>query len=196
MIVTTGVGNHQLLAAQHLRMRRPRQFLTSGSFGTMGFGVPAAIGACFANPDARVITIDGDGSFRMNMGEMHTIGTLGVPVKILLLNNHSDGMVRNLEDVAYGGRHSATERACDVDFAAMAKLCHFTFSERVVDRNDLAARLDDLLAADGPALLEVVTDIDEVLYPVVRPGTSYADMELGPYIRERRHDRAIMPQPV
>lgn len=188
MIVTTGVGNHQLLAAQYLRMKRPRRFLTSGSFGTMGFGVPAAIGACHANPDARVIAVDGDGGFRMNMGEMHTIGTLGLPVKILLLNNHSDGMVRNLEDVAYGGRHSATERACDVNFAAMAKLCHFTFAERVVERGDLAAQLDNLLIADGPALLEVVTDIEEVLYPVVRPGTSYADMDLGPYIRERRHE--------
>ena len=188
MIVTTGVGNHQLLAAQYLRMKRPRRFLTSGSFGTMGFGVPAAIGACHANPDARVIAVDGDGGFRMNMGEMHTIGTLGLPVKILMLNNHSDGMVRNLEDVAYGGRHSATERACDVNFEAMAKLCHFAFAERVVERGDLATQLDNLLVADGPALLEVVTDIEEVLYPVVRPGTSYADMELGPYIRERRHE--------
>lgn len=190
MIVTTGVGNHQLLAAQHLRMHRPRRFLTSGSFGTMGFAVPAAIGACHANPEARVIAVDGDGGFRMNMGEMHTVGTLGVPIKILLLNNHADGMVRNLEDVAYGGRHFTTERPRDVDFAAMARLCHFGFAERVVVRGELPARLDALLAAQGPALLEVVTDIEEVLYPVVRPGTSYADMELGPYIRERRDARA------
>ncbi|NLE66483.1 MAG: thiamine pyrophosphate-binding protein [Lentisphaerae bacterium] len=186
MIVTTGVGNHQLLAAQYLKMRRPRRFLTSGSFGTMGFGVPAAIGACHANPDARVIAIDGDGSFRMNMGEMHTVGTLGLPVKILLLNNHGDGMVRSLEDVAYGGRHSATERARDVNFAAMARQCHFAFAERVVERKNLPAQLDALLAAKGPALLEVVTDMNEALYPVVRAGASYADMELGPYIRERK----------
>ncbi len=186
MIVTTGVGNHQLLAAQYLKMRRPRRFLTSGSFGTMGFGVPAAIGACHANPDARVIAIDGDGGFRMNMGEMHTVGTLGLPVKILLLNNHGDGMVRNLEDVAYGGRHSATERARDVNFAAMARQCHFAFAERAVERKDLPAQLDALLAAKGPALLEVVTDMNEALYPVVRAGASYADMELGPYIRERK----------
>ena len=186
MIVTTGVGNHQLLAAQYLKMRRPRRFLTSGSFGTMGFGVPAAIGACHANPDARVIAIDGDGGFRMNMGEMHTVGTLGLPVKILLLNNHGDGMVRNLEDVAYGGRHSATERARDVNFAAIARQCHFAFAERVVERKDLPAQLDALLAAKGPALLEVVTDMNEALYPVVRAGASYADMELGPYIRERK----------
>jgi len=193
MIVTTGVGNHQLLAAQYLKMRHPRRFLTSGSFGTMGFGVPAAIGAWYANPNARVIAIDGDGSFRMNMGEMHTIGILGVPVKILLLNNHSDGMVRNLEDVAYGGRHFVSERKRDVNFAAMARECHFAFAERIVARNDLPARLDAFLAADGPAMLEIVTDIEEVLYPVVRPGTSYADMELGPYIRERRTESLSGP---
>ena len=185
MIFTTGVGNHQLLAAQYLRMRHPRHFLTSGSFGTMGFGMPAAVGACHAKPGATVIVIDGDGSFRMNMGEIHTIGTLQLPIKILLLNNHSDGMVRNLEDVAYGGRHSATERAQDVDFAAMASLCHFPLAERVARRADLPQKMDAWLAANGPAMLEVVTDINEVLYPVVRPGASYAEMELGPYIRER-----------
>lgn len=183
MIFTTGVGNHQLLAAQYLRMTRPKRFLTSGSFGTMGFGVPAAVGACRANPDARVIAIDGDGSFRMNLGEMHTIGTLDLPVKVLLLNNHSDGMVRNLEDVACAGRHSATERQSDVDFAAMAKHCHFRFAERVASRSELPQKLDALLAAKGPSLLEVVTDRDEAIYPIVRPGCAYADMELGPYIR-------------
>ncbi len=184
MIFTTGVGNHQLLAAQYLRISRPRHFITSGSFGTMGFGMPVAVGACHANPDARVIVIDGDGSFRMNMGEIHTIGTLGLPIKILLLNNHSDGMVRNLEDVAYGGRHSATERSRDVNFAEMAKHCHFGFAERVTERVDLEGQLNTWLEAEGPAILEVLTDIEEVLYPVVRPGTSYADMELGPFIKK------------
>lgn len=184
MVITTGVGNHQLLAAQHLRMRQPRRFLTSGSFGTMGFGMPAAVGACQARPDRQVLVIDGDGSFRMNMGELHTIGTLDLPIRILLLNNHSDGMVRNLEDAVYGGRHSASERAGDVDFAAMASLCHFRFARRVSSRAELAEGLDAWLAARGPAMLEVLTDQDEALYPVVRPGASYAQMELGPYIRQ------------
>ncbi|MFW5802382.1 MAG: thiamine pyrophosphate-binding protein [Verrucomicrobiota bacterium] len=184
MLFTTGVGNHQLLAAQYLRMKHPKRFLTSGSFGTMGFGMPVAVGASRANPGGKTIVIDGDGSFRMNMGEMHTIGTLNLPIKIILLNNHSDGMVRNLEDIVCEGRHSATERQCDVDFAAMAKNCRFQFAERVSDRRDLESALDALLASAGPALLEVVTDIDEMLYPVVRPGGSYADMNLGPYIHE------------
>ena len=186
ILVTTGVGNHQMLAAQYLEMRHPRRFITSGSFGTMGFGLPAAIGAVRANPDARVLVIDGDGSFRMNFGELHTIGTLGLPIKILLLNNHADGMVHNLEDAAFGSRHPTTERAVDVDFAAIAKLCHFDYSVRVEDRADLEAGLDGLLAAQGPAMLEVVTDREEAVFPIVRPGTSYAEMDLGPFIRERR----------
>ena len=151
---------------------------------TMGFGMPSAIGAYFANPDSTVIVIDGDGSFKMNMGEIHTIGMLGIPIKILLLNNHCDGMVRNLEDATCEGRHSASERSCDVCFADIAKLCHFAFTKRVQSRNELSAALESFLAAKGPALLEIMTDRDEVLYPVVRPGKSYAEMELGPYIQQ------------
>jgi acetolactate synthase-1/2/3 large subunit len=183
-VVTTGVGNHQLLAAQYLRMRRPKSFLTSGSMATMGFGMPAAIGAQLANPNSQVVVVDGDGSFRMNMGEVHTIGTLQVPVKVLLFNNHSDGMVRNLEDAAYEGRHSATIRSSDVNFADLADICGFTFTRRISSRDELSSSLQEFLHTDGPALLEVITDPEEVLYPVVRPGKSYSDMELGPYIRK------------
>ncbi len=183
-LITTGVGNHQLLAAQYLRMSRPKSFLTSGSFGTMGFGMPTAVGAFYANPDATVIVVDGDGSFRMNMGEMHTIGSLGLPIKILLLNNQSDGMVRNLEDVICDKRHSATERNSNVDFAELAKHCHYEFAQRITSRDQLHDGITALMNHTGPGLLEVITDIEEVLYPVVRPGTSYKDMELGPYIKE------------
>ena len=169
-------------------MSRPKRFLTAGSFGTMGFGMPNAVGAHYANPEATVIVIDGDGSFRMNMGEMHTIGTLDLPIKVLLLNNRSDQMVKNLEDTLYGGRHSATERKCDVNFAEMAKHCHFNFARRIDSCEDLPASIQAFMAADGPCLLEVITDNEEVLYPVVRPGTSYADMVLGPYIKEVPED--------
>jgi acetolactate synthase-1/2/3 large subunit len=183
-VITTGVGNHQLLAAQYLRMRKPRSFLTPGSFGTMGFGMPSAIGAYYANPDATVIVVDGDGSFRMNMGELYTIGSLALPIKILLLNNRSDGMVRNLEDVAYGKRHSATERKSDVDFSELAKHCHYKFAKRITSRAELPEGLKSFMKTEGPCLLEVMTDIEETLYPVVRAGSSYKDMDLGPYIKE------------
>ncbi|MFA6609374.1 MAG: thiamine pyrophosphate-binding protein [Candidatus Omnitrophota bacterium] len=184
-MITTGVGNHQLLAAQYLKMRKPRSFLTSGSFGTMGFGMPSAVGVFYANPEATVIVVDGDGSFRMNMGEMYTIGSLDLPIKILLLNNMSDGMVRNLEDVAYGNRHSATERRSDINFAELAERCHYKFAKRVISRSELSEGLSAFMKTTGPCLLEVMTDIEEVLYPVVRAGASYKDMALGPYIKER-----------
>ena len=183
-IITTGVGNHQLLAAQYLRMRKPKSFLTPGSFGTMGFGMPSAIGVYYANPDSTIIVVDGDGSFRMNMGELHTIGALGLPIKILLLNNRSDGMVRNLEDMAYGKRHSATERKSDVNFAEMAKHCHYKFAQRITSQAELSKGLKSFMETDGPCILEVMTDIEEVLYPIVRAGSSYRDMDLGPYIKE------------
>ena len=150
----------------------------------MGFGMPSAIGAYYANPDATVIVVDGDGSFRMNMGELYTIGSLSLPIKILLLNNKSDGMVRNLEDVAYGKRHSATERKSDVDFSELAKHCHYKFAKRIVSRVELPGALKSFMETTGPCLLEVMTDIEEILYPVVRAGASYKDMDLGPYIKE------------
>lgn len=184
-IVTTGVGNHQLLAAQYIRMRSPGRFLTSGSFGTMGFGMPNAVGAYYANPDSTVIVIDGDGSFRMNMGELYTIGSLGLPVKILLLNNMSDGMVRNLEDSMYEKRHSATERKTDVNFSDIALSCKFEFSKRVTSRAALPEEIKNFINAKGPSMLEVMTDIEEVLYPVVPAGKGYHDMILGPYIKEK-----------
>lgn len=183
-IITTGVGNHQLLAAQYLKMNLPNKFLTSGSFGTMGFGMPSAIGAHYANPNSTVIVIDGDGSFRMNMGEMHTIGSLGLPIKILLFNNKSDGMVRNLEDVAYGKRHSATERKSDINFAELANTCNYKFAKRISARSELSEGLNNFMKTNGPCLIEVMTDIEEVLYPVVRAGSSYKDMVMGPYIKE------------
>lgn len=183
-IITTGVGNHQLLAAQYLKMKKPKQFLTSGSFGTMGFAMPNAVGAYHANQNATVLVVDGDGSFKMNMAELYTIGSRGLPIKILLLNNQSDGMVHNLEDVTCKGRHSASERIYDVIFADLAKHCNFTYAQRISARDELKTSLHTFLSTQGSAFLEVMTDTEEVLYPVVRPGTSYKDMALGPYIKE------------
>ena len=183
-IITTGVGNHQLLAAQYLKMKKPKRFLTSGSFGTMGFAMPNAVGAYHANQKATILVVDGDGSFKMNMAELYTIGSRGLPIKILLLNNQSDGMVHNLEDVTCEGRHSASERLYDVNFAAIAKQCNFLFAQRISTRHELQTALCTFLSTQGSAFLEIMTDPEEVLYPVVRPGTSYKDMDLGPYIKQ------------
>ena len=114
--VTTGVGNHQMLAAQYLTMFKPKSFLTAGGFGPMGFSLPAAIGAYHANPSSKILAIDGDGSLLMNLGELFTIGRYKLPIKVLLLNNRGDGMVRNLQDVLYNGDHVATNKESEVDF--------------------------------------------------------------------------------
>lgn len=184
--ITTGVGQHQMLAAQYLPMARPKSFLTAGAFGTMGFALPAAVGAYFADPAARTIAIDGDGSIRMNLGEIHTIGSLGLPIKVLLLNNHADGMVRTLQAAVYGQRFTATERDFDADFSRIAAECGFAWHRKVHIREELEGALDEFLEASGPCFLEVVTDRDEAVFPFIPAGKGYRDMVLGPYIGSRQ----------
>jgi acetolactate synthase-1/2/3 large subunit len=110
-IISTGVGQHQMWAAQYFDFREPRQWLTSGSMGTMGFGLPAAIGAQFAHPDALVIDIDGDASIRMNIGELETVTTYDLPVKVVVLNNLGDGMVRQWQKLFFKGRFAASDKS-------------------------------------------------------------------------------------
>jgi acetolactate synthase-1/2/3 large subunit len=184
-IITTGVGNHQMLAAQHLKTARPRCFLTSGAFGTMGFSLPVSIGAHFANPDAQVIAIDGDSSIKMNMGELHTIGSLGIPIKVLLINNHADGMVRSIQDALYDGQHTASERNFDANFAHIARECGFGWCRKIQSRAYLEDALEAFLEAEGPSFLEIVTDREEAVYPLIPQGKGYKDMILGPYIRKQ-----------
>lgn len=184
--ITTGVGNHQMLAAQYLPMQTTKSFLTSGSYGTMGFALPSAIGAQKANPDAKVIAIDGDGSIKMNFGELHTIATLKIPIKIIMINNASDGMVVNLQDSNYNNVRVGTEREGDVNFSNVAKDLGFAYAARVSDKNKLDAELANFLKQKGPCFLEVITDREEVLYPKVPIGSAYKDMILGPYIKEMK----------
>jgi acetolactate synthase-1/2/3 large subunit len=184
-IITTGVGNHQMLAAQHLLMSRPKSFLTSGSFGTMGFGLPAAIGAWYAHPDRTVIDVDGDGSLSMNLGELRTVGLYDIPVKILVLNNLGDGMVRNLQDYAYEGNRTGTSRPKDINLSEIAKDCNFKYARRVSNKGELEEAMKEFISAEGPCMLEVMTDREEVLYPKVPAGKTYKEMILGPYIKER-----------
>jgi acetolactate synthase-1/2/3 large subunit len=184
MKFTTGVGNHQMLAAQYLLPKRPKSFMSSGAFGTMGFSMPCSIGVYFANPGSKVIAIDGDGSLKMNMGEIHTIGSLGIPIKVLLLNNHADGMVRTIQAVFYDRQFTGSERNYDANFANIAKECGFKWCRKISKREDLEAAMKEFLAAEGPCFLEVVTDREEGVYPVIPQGKGYKDMVLGPFIKE------------
>ena len=185
-IVTTGVGQHQMWAAQYLDFVAPRTFLTSGSMGTMGFGLPAAIGAQLANPGKLVIDVDGDGSIRMNLGELETLTTYDIPVKVLLLNNLGDGMVRQWQDLFYQNRYSGSDKALHKkDFVRAVEADGFQFARRVSEIGEVRANLQAFVAFPGPAFLEVMVDQTAHVYPMVAPGMGYKDMITGKYIVAR-----------
>ena len=185
-IVATGVGQHQMWAAQYLDFVRPRSLLTSGSMGTMGFGLPAAIGAQVANPGALVIDVDGDGSMRMNQGELETLTTYDIPVKVLMLNNLGDGMVRQWQDLFFGNRYSGSEKTVHTkDFIKAVKADGFGFAKKVTRIADVRTRLEEFVNYPGPAFLEVMVDQHAHVYPMVGPGMGYKDMITGEHIPPR-----------
>ncbi len=185
-IVCTGVGQHQMWAAQYCRMRHPRSFITSGSMGTMGFGLPAAVGAQLACPDRTVIDIDGDGSIRMNFGELETLTTYDVPVKVLVLNNLGDGMVRQWQSMYFGQRYSGSDKSLHrKDFVKAAEADGLTFAQRLDKRADIKRVLKQFVTHDGPAFLEVMIDPYAKVFPMVGPGMSYQEMDTGDFIVSR-----------
>lgn len=191
-IVTTGVGQHQMWAAQYIDFKHPRTFLTSGSMGTMGFGLPAAIGAQLANPGTLVIDVDGDGSIRMNLGDLETLTTYDIPVKVLLLNNLGDGMVRQWQDLFYTGRYAGTDKSLHKkDFIKAAEADGFPFAKRASAVKDVRPLLEEFCRASGPAFLEVMTDTHGHVYPMVGPGMGYKEMITGKWIsgREKEDDK-------
>jgi acetolactate synthase-1/2/3 large subunit len=188
-IVCTGVGQHQMWAAQYLDYKKPRTLLTSGSMGTMGFGLPAAIGAQAALPDMLVIDIDGDGSMRMNLGELETATSYNLPIKVLLLNNLADGMVRQWQKLYFGNRFSGSDKSLrQKDFVKTAEADGYAFAMRLSDKNLLKETLQKFIEFDGPAFLEVMTDPEACVYPMVGPGMGYKEMITGDFIAGRDAD--------
>ncbi len=185
-IITTGVGQHQMWAAQYFDYKHARLWLTSGSMGTMGYGLPAAIGAQFAAQDHLVIDVDGDASIRMNLGELETATTYGLPVKVLVMNNYGDGMVRQWQKLFYEGRHMASDKSLrSKDFVKTAQADGFEYAERLSDPADMDRVVREWLEFDGPAFLEVIIDRDAGVYPMVAPGMAYDQMITGDHIPSR-----------
>ncbi len=195
-IITTGVGQHQMWAAQYFDFREPRLWLTSGSMGTMGFGLPAAIGAQFAKPGRLVIDIDGDASMRMNIGELETATTYKLPVKIVVLNNYGDGMVRQWQKLYYKGRMSTSDKSLHrKDFVKTAEADGFEFARRLDRKEDLESTIAEFVRFPGPAFLEVIIDPDAGVYPMVGPGQSYDKMITGDFIESREKPSDEEPGP-
>jgi acetolactate synthase-1/2/3 large subunit len=195
-IISTGVGQHQMWAAQYFDFREPRLWLTSGSMGTMGFGLPAAIGAQFAQPDRLVIDIDGDGSMRMNIGELETATTYKLPVKIIVLNNYGDGMVRQWQQLYYKGRMSGSDKSLHrKDFVKTAEADGFEFAVKLDRKKDLPQVIGEFVEFPGPAFLEVIIDPNAGVYPMVGPGLSYDKMITGDFIVGRDQSASEKPGP-
>ncbi|WP_440958710.1 acetolactate synthase 2 catalytic subunit [Oceanicaulis sp. LC35] len=174
-IITCDVGQHQMWVAQHCRFSRPQAHLTSAGLGTMGYGLPAGVGALMAEPDATVITVSGDGSIMMNIHELATLRRYRLPLKIVLLDNSQLGMVRQWQQLFYDENFSEVDLFDNPDFAAVARA--FGIEAFTLDRReDAPAAIERLLNTNGPILCHVRIDPRENVWPLVPPGKSNADM--------------------
>ncbi len=176
-IISTGVGQHQMWAAQFYKFRHPRHWITSGGLGTMGYGVPASIGAQLAVPDKPVINIDGDGSFCMTAMEMVTAAQYNIKAKTIILNNDFQGMVKQWQDLFYEERYSHTEMH-NPDFVALADAMNCK-GFRCTQSADLSKVMDDFLSHDGPAVLDALVEKHEHVYPMLPAGKTVDDLVLG-----------------
>ena len=174
-ILTTDVGQHQMWAAQYFHLNRPRRWITSGGLGTMGFGMPAAMGAQVARPDELVVCITGDASIQMNSQEFATLAEYSIPVKTVILNNGYLGMVRQWQELFWGRRYSHVDMGKFPDFVKLAE----AYGATGVRLDDKRTLVDDLRAAfktEGPVIVDVKVTREENTYPMIAPGAPARDM--------------------
>ncbi len=174
-VVATDVGQHQMWVAQHVLPSRPENLLTSAGLGTMGFGLPAAMGAKVARPNDEVVLVTGDGSFMMNIQELGTLKRRGIAVKIILLDNQRLGMVRQWQQLFFDQRYSETDLSDNPDFLTLARA--FDIPGHSIQRKDeVEDALNTLMTHQGPYLLHVAIDEMENVWPLVPPGAANQQM--------------------
>ena len=174
-IITTDVGQHQMWVAQSYPFRHPRSLLTSGGLGTMGFGLPAAIGASLANPGRRIVCVSGDGSLQMNIQEMATLAELGLPVVVVLFNNGHLGLVRQQQEMFYEKNYIASKFSYRLDFSAIGRGFGIK-GHRVNHASSLPAALSEAFRCDGPSIVDISVDERQNVLPIVPPGAANRDM--------------------
>ncbi|MBX9634455.1 MAG: biosynthetic-type acetolactate synthase large subunit, partial [Magnetospirillum sp.] len=184
--ITTEVGQHQMWTAQHFRFEKPNHWMTSGGLGTMGYGLPAAMGVQTAHPDALVIDVSGESSFQMNLQEMATLCQHQLPVKVFILNNQYMGMVRQWQELIHGGRFSESHMHTHPDFVKLAD-AFGAVGLRAESPGDVDGVIREMLAVNRPVIVDVRTDASENCFPMIMPGMAHNEMVLGP--EDRAMDR-------
>jgi acetolactate synthase-1/2/3 large subunit len=175
-IVTSDIGQHQMWAAQYYHFDRPRRWINSGGLGTMGFGLPAAMGAKVGCPDQLVVCISGDGSFQMNIQELATCAEEGIDVKTFIMNNGYLGMVRQWQELFWDRRYSQVARGQWPDFVKVAEGFGAT-GMRFTDKTTLVADMREALNTDGPVVVDVRVTAEENVYPMIPAGSAAREME-------------------
>ena len=177
--ITTEVGQHQMWAAQYFDFDEPNRWMTSGGLGTMGYGLPAAMGVQIAHPDSLVVDVSGEASFLMNMQELSTIAQYRLPVKLLILNNFYMGMVRQWQELMHGGRYAESYMESLPDFVKLADTFGMT-GLRTSKPDELDDVLKEMIAIDGPVIVDIHVDPKENVYPMIPSGAAHDEMLLGP----------------